>query len=237
MKTGAIYYDWDYKTKADLSLVGQLEEIGVGAMRIDPETDKPKNPAWDEKPCNKVNGTVPGIHSPNPNETITVYETEMERWIKLNEVPSEKSINGDAVRKFVWWKKNFGKWTPANLENGNCPCVSSMSRFHFTLNEPNGGVQRKSGYRYNTPTVYSLPHYLDAERHREMFEGLKPNRSLHETFIEVANATGEQIYERKNLQINIDTSGSTLPRDIWPAFEQFFPLFWFSEESIAGNAH
>ena len=99
---------------------------------------------------------------------------------------------------------------------------------------PIGGSQRKSDHlnTLSTPTVYTFPHFLDAETLMEesKFIGLQPNRTLHESFIEV-DYDGTRIYERKNLQLNIDTSRAATPRGLFIRFELFFPVAWWSEES------
>lgn len=228
MKTGTITDDWKIKTKVDLSLVGQLYEIGANQELI--EVQEPTNPAWQQMPCKKIQGTLPGVYPPNPSATIKIYETEMERTIELNEVPSEKQIGEQKVRKFVWSQKNFKRWKENPKETRSC--LSSMTMWHRNLCETMSGFQRKTGRRGNTPTVYSLPHFLHAT---ELVLGVQPEPSLHESFIELEDDSGALVRERTSLQVNIDTSGCNLPLDIWPNMELFFPIYWFEEESISEN--
>lgn len=253
VKTGAVYKSYDYKdqpSKVNLKLTGQMYEIGFGHYVKDSKTDvmegKPRNPNWGDE-CSEIEGTVPGIHSPNLNGTTKIYEIEMERPIELVEVPSEKKINEQQVNKFVWSKYNFegdssdDESDSESEDEGRNKGKKDMKRhlrcldygfvWQVNLNEGLSGHQRKSWYRMITPTVYSYPHFLYGKSLRKQFTGLKADRTIHESFIEVNKETGDLVYERKNLQINIDTSGSNIARDTWPIFEHFFPIYWYSEES------
>ena len=252
VKTGAVYNSYDYKDKPGnvaLRLVGQMDEIGYGHYVKNATTDlaegKPYNPNWELGPelgvdCARIEGSVPGIHAPKLKGTTKIYEIEMERPIELVEVPSEKT--NEKVKKFVWSKYNFeGREQDDSDSEGedggkkdmkrHLRCWSLGSMRQLNLLESFNGNQRKSWYRMVTPTVFSYPHFLHGKSLREQFTGLKADRAIHESYIEVNEETGDLIYERKNLQINIDTSASNVARNTWPHFEHFFPIYWYSEES------
>lgn len=218
VETGRIYFRDDFI--ADLSLIGQIRMV----------RGQKTNSAWRDD-CNKLEGTVPGLHRPNMSGRTKIYETELERPIELREVRSRTANDEQKVRKFVWSKINFLDWFhhTANL------CYQSTARW-TSFNDEMGGTQRKSNHRWSTPTVFSWPHFLFAENTNNFkhFNGLKPNRTLHESYIEVEFESGAQVYERRNLQVNIDTSRTNVPLSL--SFERFFPVYWFSDESKAITA-
>lgn len=213
IETGKIWFRDDFTT--DLSLIGKLTLLR--GLR--------KNPAWKDE-CSELEGTVPGVHRPNLGITTRVYDPELERPIKLNMV--KPKTDDQRVRKFVWSELNFMDW----YHHRSNICYQNTARW-TTLNDKMGGTQRKSNHRYSTPTVWSYPHFYESEStgNFEKFEGLKPNHSLHRSYVEVDVESGTQVYERRNLQVNIDTSRATeigsgiLDREI------FFPIYWFSDES------
>lgn len=228
VETGKIWFRDDFTT--DLSLIGQITKLAK----------KRTNPAWEDE-CSKLNGMVAGVYRSNMTGTIKIYDAEMERPIEMEEVPTgkfarlvkrmvERFTGKQKVRKFTWSKNNFVGW----FTHRSNICYQNTYRW-TSFNDELGNSQRKSNHRASTPTVWSLPHYLDSDYCLKKFHGLQPNRSLHESFIEVETTTGAPIYERKNIQLNIDTSRSSVPRKLFLNFELFFPVAWFSEESKAVN--
>lgn len=180
-----------------------------------------KNSAWEGK-CRRIEGTDGVIHSRLADDSIKLFVAEMDRPVELEEVPFNRTIDGGAkVRKFVWSNNTFASprtWTPnACYFPGNPRSID--------------GVMKKSNRTADgEPIVFSNPHFLAGDRLLANYFGLKPDSAKHESFVEFKNDTGELVSEKRNIQINLETTSARhrVNGFVWP-------VYWVSEVSFVSN--
>ena len=89
---------------------------------------------------------------------------------------------------------------------------------------------------FNLPIFISKPHFLDADPvvfHNIV--GLVPNRSKHDSYVNVEPLTGFVLGAAKQLQFNIQLNCSDTQKEMKYLREVLFPIFWASETGDASQ--
>ncbi|XP_065885904.1 lysosome membrane protein 2-like [Dysidea avara] len=86
----------------------------------------------------------------------------------------------------------------------------------------------------NLPVFVSLPHFLGADQsYLDGVIGMKPNRSIHEAFLEVEPMTGAVLHAAKRLQFNVQLNRDTNVKQLKNIRKStMFPWFIATEESV-----
>ena len=90
---------------------------------------------------------------------------------------------------------------------------------------------------FNLPIFISKPHFLDADPvvFRNII-GLVPNRSKHDSYVNVEPLTGFVLGAAKQLQFNIKLNRSETQKEMKYLREVLFPIFYASENGNASEA-
>ncbi|XP_076359994.1 scavenger receptor class B member 1-like isoform X1 [Tachypleus tridentatus] len=143
--------------------------------------------------CNKIAGTNGELDPPikKEQETITLFQTDMCRSWKLN---YKEVVNNQGLKcyRFSAMESVLANGTD-NPEN---------SCFNTSRLLPSG-VMDLSPCRYDTPVALSLPHfYLASPSYLNDVEGLKPNASHHEFFLDIHPTSGISTSIGARIQLN-----------------------------------
>ena len=168
-------------------------------------------PNGDRTGANKIQGTEGFFFKPNLKEedNLTVFVDDIQRFIDLKfvghvnplDVPAFRyGITNDTFKSAFTVPENsrWGSWCPDGL---------------FYL----GPTQPKE-----VPVFGSKPHFLDGDKLLlESLEGMTaPDRSLHDTVIDVEPRTGANLNFRRQLQINVQVNRTKkLPEVEFPMTE------------------
>lgn len=190
------------------------------------------NPAWrDDLPfgCNKIEGSDGQLRGPiNEQESsIKIFVPEFDRPVQFDEVSCDKHVNnGQKVRRFLISENTFK--SSENYKPNSC-----VHNYTWLSYEDYDGVFSKSKKTAkNQPIVFSKPNFLDADHSvtTEFFTALRPDAKEHDWFIEINEQTGETIYERRTMQVNVDTA----PVNTQIA-RLFFPIYYVRDFAFATN--
>ena len=191
---------------------------------------------WDADECNEIVGTDGSQFPPHlmdKEEELTIFVKSFCRTLKLKYDRDVTVLNGIPA----WRYKNpqGGFASSRNNPDNKCYCDSE------TTSCPPDGVFDASKCLDGIPLLVSYPHFLEGnESLFEHFEGLKPNRKMHETIADIHPRMAFPIGGFSRLQMNFKVTTkefnvffkkyswyTKLPKDL------ILPLFWF--EVTAGE--
>lgn len=154
---------------------------------------KPALNFWKGETCNMINGTNGEVNPPiqEKQKHLKFFRTDLCRSWTLT-YDHDVKHHGLLAKRFITTKDVIANGT----ENPANEC--------FTLEEelPSGAYDASTCI-YGTPTVMSLPHfYLGDPSYLEAVEGLSPNKSQHDFFLDVEPTSGITIGLTARLQVN-----------------------------------
>lgn len=183
-----------------------------------------RNPAWrndTQYNCDEFKGSDGMLRGPlaDDEQTISLFVTEMDRPVQMEQVSFDGILNGNRVRKYVWSENNF-------KSSVNYPPNSCYHNYSHLIYEDIDGIMTKSrNMSKNEQLVFSQPLFL-GEKDIEFFDALVPDEKLDNSYILIEEKTGETVLEKRSLQINVDTG---LINDKIPRL--FFPIYTFTDRS------
>ena len=90
---------------------------------------------------------------------------------------------------------------------------------------------------FNLPIFVSKPHFLDTDPIvSRNISGLMPNRSKHDSYVNVEPLTGFVLGAAKKLQFNVQLNRSDTQRGMKNLPNVLFPIFWASETGDASSS-
>ncbi|XP_026289526.1 protein croquemort isoform X2 [Frankliniella occidentalis] len=145
--------------------------------------------------CGDVKGTTGELLPPLvDSEKLSVFATDLCSTVSLSR--SEELVQKYGIEgvKFQGDAREF--------DNGTLhPEYKCYSYEGKTMPS---GVRDMSKCRYGAPAYVSFPHFLDADPwYTNSVDGLHPNRSIHEFFVNAEPSTGLPLEVRAQLQINV----------------------------------
>lgn len=153
---------------------------------------------WGSQECNRIDGTDGSIYPPsiiNPNSTLYLYTKDMCRRIPLEYEAEYHDKHGIPILRFHLPRNIFedGQKEPKN----QCFCTDASGCMP-------SGVFNASPCAFGAPVVTSLPHFLYGDPIlSEDFDGLRPEKDIHEAFVEVDPKMGVPVGGKSRLQLNI----------------------------------
>ncbi|XP_039251972.2 lysosome membrane protein 2-like [Styela clava] len=198
--------------RKDISLVNKMEKWNF----------KSELDYWSDKYGNMLNGTDGVFFHPDMKitETIYAYSTDICRSL-----PFKYEMNTD-VRSISTYRYH----------------TTAMAFANSTVNPDNGafcvpagncmgsGVLNISVCKDNAPVVISSPHfYLGDPKYVNGVIGLKPNKTYHETYLDIEPTTGTVLRANKRLQLNIQLEASEYSDDLKNVRTTTFPFVWLNE--------
>jgi len=96
---------------------------------------------------------------------------------------------------------------------------------------PESGVLNVVRCRDNYPMMLSQPHFLDAStNYSTAVSGLEPNRTRHQTVIDIEPQTGTVVTSRLRRQFNVEIQHSLAFNETLKVRDEFvFPVAWTEE--------
>ncbi|XP_013773477.1 protein peste-like [Limulus polyphemus] len=148
-------------------------------------------------------------------ETITLFQTDLCRSWKLN-YKEEVNNHGMKCRRFSAMESVLANGTD-NPENS---CFSTRRLLP-------SGVMDLSPCRYDTPVALSFPHfYLASPSYLNDVEGLKPNASHHEFFLDIHPMSGISTSIGARIQLNAILEQDKKIRQFSNITELVLPVLW-----------
>lgn len=182
---------------------------------------------WDSDECNEFIGTDGSQFPPHlmdKEQELKIFVKSFCRTIKLQYEREVSVLNGIPAWRYKVPEGGFAS-SLTNPEN-QCYCDAENSNTC-----PPDGVFDASKCLDGIPLLLSYPHFLEGnESLFTHFEGLTPNRTLHETFADIHPRLAFPIGGASRLQINFrvksfDNYYKKLPKDL------ILPVFWFEVTS------
>ena len=198
---------------------------------------------WRERSsCNTLKGSTNAQMFPpikDTNRSLYLFHPDFCRRWKLN-FQSELEKNGVNVYRYTPDEnlfKNADDYPPnscfiSRLPTGPNPSILSLGRSRTSSVTQkkirfNSGVFDMSACKFGAPIVMSFPHFLNADPiYVESIDGLSPNASKHQFYLDVEPNTGSSMGSAGRVQINVFINkppGLFRYRNV-P--EIVFPVFW-----------
>ncbi|KAK9874388.1 hypothetical protein WA026_002735 [Henosepilachna vigintioctopunctata] len=174
----------------DINQLGSLKSIN-GKDQLD---------MWSTKDCDRVQGTDGTMFSPktvNRKQPIKIFMPDTCRHFDLEYKQDNKIFNGD-IPSYKYVASEYLFDSPENHPNNQCYCEMEGGTC------PMQGLFNTSLCSMGAPTFVSYPHFYRADsRLLESFTGLNPNKTQHETYLDLHPTLGFPMNARTRMQINI----------------------------------
>ena len=191
---------------------------------------------WTDE-CNEIVGTDGSQFPPhlmNKEEDLTIFIKSFCRTLKLKYDREVTVLNGIPAWRYKVPEGGFD----SSLKNPENKCYCDAEENESC---PPDGVFDASKCVDGIPLLLSYPHFLEGDSSLfEYFEGLEPNRKLHETYADIHPRMAFPIGGASRLQMNFRVKSkefnmlfsrysffNKLPKDL------ILPIFWF--EVTAGE--
>lgn len=193
--------------------------------KVDTWNDKSSLDWWTTDECNMINGTNGASFHPviTKNETLYMFASDLCRslYVVYEEDVTVKGIPG---YRFSPPSKVFGNMTVNPDNTGFCVppgnCLGS-------------GVLNVSVCKQGAPIIMSSPHFYQADdKYVEDIFGMKPNKELHQTAIDINPLTGIVLQAAKRLQINVFVEKLNVFSQTGNVSTVIFPVVWLNESAL-----
>ncbi|KAI2805022.1 CD36 [Blomia tropicalis] len=191
---------------------------------------------WETDECNNISGSTNGeLFAPldvvsGENKTLQFFRSDFCRVFNLTRtrsgIPSEvrPSLFVDRFRP----EKNVFANETVNPRN-SCftklledissiikPTTKSTkisAKQKVVARERPSGIFDMSACQHGVPIFISWPHFLDADPiYLKPFNGLKPNRTRHQTYVDIEPVTGTPVDFIARIQVNVEVNTSQVSR-------------------------
>ncbi|XP_075211459.1 sensory neuron membrane protein 2-like isoform X2 [Lycorma delicatula] len=186
---------------------------------------------WPENStCNIIHGTDSTVFPPFIKKTDSIYIFVPDVCGSMfAEFDSEITLNNVITLKFVGSSKNFGD--PLKYEANKCHCddKGQIEGDKVTLSCPKEGVMYLTPC-YHTPVAFSQPHFYMADKEYLDYPlGLNPNKTKHETFVQIEPKTGTPVEGYKRMQMNMHLHVVSNIDVLENISTGLLPLLWIEE--------
>lgn len=189
---------------------------------------------WDSEECNEIVGTDGSQFPPHwmDQETeLKIFVKSFCRTLNLKFEGEVTVLNGIPAWRY---KTPEGK-LDSSKKNPEYKCFCDAD----TTTCPPDGVVDISKCVDGIPIMISYPHFMEGDNSLfELFEGLKPNRSIHETFADIHPRMAFPIGGSSRLQMNFkltptEVGAFFMKQQFYTKFPQDMPLpaIWFEVTS------
>ncbi|XP_037930275.1 scavenger receptor class B member 1-like, partial [Teleopsis dalmanni] len=179
-------------------------------------------PYWNQKPCTSISASEGSFFPPRERtkaDMVYLYDKDLCRVIplKYQEAVEKDGIDADL---FNLAEDSYGD----SQNNPDNECFDTKDY------APVKGLQNISPCQFGAPVYISNPHFYAADTSLlDAVEGLKPNKSLHETFFKIQPKIGVPLEGKVRIQLNLRV---TRAPNVFPVkdFRDFvFPIMWMEE--------
>ncbi|KAI3487331.1 hypothetical protein L1887_48779 [Cichorium endivia] len=151
--------------------------------------------------ANRWNGVSrfrPNLDTTGVDHKVNMYSSSLYRPLSMIH-RQDYTFKGIKVARYEVEEQNF----KLSLEHNRCYCPDKEKTIEGIQMCKFDGLLDISGCR-EAPIIISAPHFLyGSPELLKYFEGVHPNRSKHESYIDIDPVTGIAMKGRKRLQINV----------------------------------
>lgn len=198
----------------DLEKFGYLNRIN-GLDRL---------PHWKNKPCNDILASEGSFFPPRDvtkADIVYIYDKDLCRIMPMK---YRKDVYKHHIKTNLYTPPSSMLESALLNEDNQCYCENEKC--------PPRGLQNISPCQYNAPVYLSFPHFFDADPALlKPFEGLKPEKELHETYFMIQPKLGVPLegFVRVQLNIKVDRAANIRINQINQFPDIIFPVMWLEE--------
>ncbi|XP_046735075.1 sensory neuron membrane protein 2 isoform X2 [Diprion similis] len=188
--------DGYYSINSGLNDISQLGDI------ISWENSSVLDTWTEDGSCNDIVGCDASIYPPfrTQGPSVNIFSTDICRSVRLD-FSEVSSYSGIDSYKYVVSKDMLS--SPLTYSENQCFCLNRTEGIRGTDGCLLDGAMELWDCQ-GAPIVLSHPHfYLADESYQNGVDGLSPNKSLHEMFVELEPITGTLLHGSKRVQFNI----------------------------------
>lgn len=179
-------------------------------------------PYWKDPPCNNIAASEGSFFPPRAytnSNVVYVYDKDLCRIMPLEYV---KSIVKDGIDADLYELPENTYGDSQNNENNSCYDTHDYRAVK--------GLQNISPCQYGAPVYLSNPHFYQADPSLlAEVEGLKPNRTLHQTYFKIQPAIGVPIEGKVRIQLNLKVEQAKHIGSVKNFRDIVFPIVWVEE--------
>ncbi|RWS22752.1 platelet glycoprotein 4-like protein, partial [Leptotrombidium deliense] len=183
-------------------------------------------PFWNGDYCNKIRGTDgssfhPGIEK---DEVLHIFHPDICRSAFL-EYDTEASIYDVSTYRFIIPDKVFA--APSKYSNNACFCTRREHDRHVCTID---GIQDMSACADGAPIITSSPHFYGADpKLMKDVEGLTPEKSKHQAYVDIEPTTGAVVNAARRMQVNVEIKNSQEFPILSNVRNMILPVMWIQE--------
>ncbi|XP_067646552.1 scavenger receptor class B member 1 isoform X1 [Eurosta solidaginis] len=179
-------------------------------------------PHWKSPPCNRIAASEGSFFPPRDitkANMVYLYDKDLCRVIPLQ---YQRGVIKDGIDADLYILPGNSYGDATNNPENEC--------FNANDFESVKGLQNISPCQYGAPVYISNPHFYQADESLlHSVEGLKPNKSEHETYFKIQSKLGVPLEGKVRIQLNLKV---TRAKNVFPVrnFRDFvFPVMWLEE--------
>ncbi|XP_060084444.1 lysosome membrane protein 2-like [Ylistrum balloti] len=180
---------------------------------------------WSTEESNMINGTDGNLFHPFVKKTDhpPFFFSELCRSMTVD-FQRDSTVQGIDTYRFTHPRDIFDNPDQNPANDGFCTPLNNC---------PPSGLYNISVCRKGSPFSVSMPHFLYGDdRLINAIEGMKPDASLHETFIDIMHDIGCVLRTERKYQINMLVRNNPSFEIVKDIEDVYFPVFWFNESTI-----
>ncbi|XP_030839054.1 scavenger receptor class B member 1 [Strongylocentrotus purpuratus] len=205
------------------------KENGSLINHIERVDGKKSLPFWWSDEANEIAESTDGsLYHPNveKTDTLQLYQPPLCRSVSYDFV-KDSSYEGIPLLKFSLSPFTYMNATAFPPNEGFCSGQRELCG--------PSGVMRQDPCHFGSPVAISNPHFLGGQQTLfDDVDGLSPNSSLHDSYMEVEPKTGIPFVMKFRVQINMFVKPVGGIRETEEIREMYLPLLWI-EQSVEAN--
>ncbi|XP_069781585.1 lysosome membrane protein 2-like isoform X2 [Narcine bancroftii] len=180
---------------------------------------------WTTASCNMINGTDGTSFHPliTKNETLPFFSSDICRSL-YSTFEQQLSVKRIPVFRFVLPSEVFANVSENPANSGFCvPSGNCMG----------SGVLNVSLCKQGAPIIISSPHFYQADqKYIDDIEGMHPNKTNHETYLDINPLTGFLVRAAKRIQVNVYIEQVTGFHQTGNVQSLVFPIMYLNESFL-----
>ncbi|XP_076446440.1 lysosome membrane protein 2-like isoform X2 [Babylonia areolata] len=180
---------------------------------------------WNSSIANSLNGSDGTLYPPfvDKSQALYLFSSDLCRSLEI-QYSKEYGLKGIDVYRFIVPPMTFANVSVNPDNEGFCtPSTNCLP----------AGLLNASVCRDGAPVILSLPHFLDGDPDvRNRVFGMNPNRTEHQSVIDIEPMTGVVMNAAKRLQLNAYLNKTADIKDLEKLSDYVvLPILWLSESA------
>nr|CAH7723411.1 unnamed protein product [Callosobruchus chinensis] len=180
-------------------------------------------PYWKKAPCNALRASEGSFFPPRyftNQDMVHIYDKDLCRILPMQ---YRKSVSKHGIAADLFTPADTTFESVDRYPENKCYCPGN----EFC---PPRGLQNISPCQYDAPVYLSYPHFLDADSSLlEHFEGLSPNRDMHESYFKIQPKIGVPLEGKIRAQLNLKVDQAPYVSSVRDFPSIIFPIMWLEE--------